>query len=138
MANTEIKKTQREMYGEIIDILNEYEYEDVKHLIELMNKKIEQVDTKAEKAKAKAAEKKEKADELRDLIEGVLTDEFMTINEITEIVNDPDVSTHKVAPRLKALVEAGIAVKGEVKVSGGEGSKARKLVAYKLASEDAE
>lgn len=136
MANTEIKKTQREMYGEILNILNEYE--DVDYLIDFINKKVEQIDMKAEKAKVKAAEKKEKADELRDLIEGILTDEFMTINEITEIVNDPDVSTHKVAPRLKALVEAGIAVKGEVKVSGGEGSKARKLVAYKLASEDAE
>ena len=136
MTNTEIKRTQREMYCEILNILNEYE--DVDYLIDFINKKVEQIDTKAEKAKVKAAEKKEKADELRDVIEGVLTDEFMTINEITEMVNDTDVSTHKVAPRLKALVEAGVAIKGEVKIPGSEGVKARKLVAYKLASEDAE
>ena len=136
--NTEIKKTQREMYGEILNILDEYE--GVDHLVEFINKKVEQIDTKAEKAKAKAAEKKEKADELRDVVEGVLTNELQTINAITEavIANGVEVTTHKVAPRLKALVEAGVAEKGEVKVPGGEGQKARKLVAYKLVEIDVE
>lgn len=131
--NTEIKKTQREMYVELLDILEEFE--EVDHLVAFCKKKIEQIDTKAANAKAKAAENKEKPDELRDAVESVLTDELATITDITEAVkaNGFDVTTHKVAPRLKALVEAGIAEKSEVKVSGGEGQKARKLVAYKLA-----
>lgn len=131
--NTEIKKTQREMYVEILDILSEYE--EVDHLVEFCEKKIEQIDTKAEKAKAKAAENKEKSDELRDAVEAVLTNELATITDITDAVNANgfDVTTHKVAPRLKALVEAGVAEKSEVKVPGGDGQKARKLVAYKLA-----
>lgn len=136
--NAEIKKTQKEMYAEILVILNEFE--EVDHLVDFVNKKIEQIDNKAVKAKAKAAEKKVEADELRDVVADVLTDDFMTIADITDAVNANgyEVTTHKVAPRLKALVEAGIAEKGEVKVAGGEGQKARKLVAYKLASVDAE
>lgn len=135
MTNTEIKRTQKDMYAEILNILDEYE--NVDHLVEFVNKKIEQIDKKAATAKTKAAEKKAKSDELQDVIESTLTDEFATLAEIQSQIdfNDEVVSTQKISSRLKNLVDAGVAEKSEVKVPGGEGQKSRKVMAYRLAQE---
>ena len=132
MTNTEIKRTEKAMYAEIITILEEYE--NVDDLIALMNKKINQIETKAQKAKEKAAEKKAEADELQNVIADILTDEFVTIPEILNQIEGDEISAQKISARLKKLVDAGVAEKSEIKVAGGEGQKSRKLVAYRLAS----
>ena len=132
MTNTEIKRTQKDMYAELLNILEEYE--GVDHLVDFINKKIEQIDAKAEKAKSKAAEKKAEADELQNVIADILTDEFVTIPEILNQIEGDEISTQKISARLKKLVDAGVAEKSEIKVAGGEGQKSRKLVAYRLAS----
>ena len=132
MTNTENKRTQKEMYVELLNILEEYE--GVDHLVDFVNKKIEHIETNAEKPKSQAAEKKAESDELQNVIADILTDEFVTIPEILNQIEGDDISTQKISARLKKLVDAGVAEKSEIKVAGGEGQKSRKLVAYRLAS----
>ena len=90
-------------------------------LIEWCDKEIAALDRKAETAKAKAAEKKAAGDALRERVYEVLGSEPMTIAEITEAIGDEEVSTNKVAYRLNALVELGMAEKNDAKVSGSDG-----------------
>lgn len=90
-------------------------------LIEWCDKEIAALDRKAETAKAKAAEKKAAGDALRERVYEVLGSEPMTIAEVTEAIGDEEVSTNKVAYRLNALVELGMAEKNDAKVSGSDG-----------------
>lgn len=90
-------------------------------LIEWCDKEIATLDRKAETAKAKAAEKKAAGDVLRERVYEVLGSEPMTIAEVTEAIGDEEVSTNKVAYRLNALVELGMAEKNDAKVSGSDG-----------------
>ena len=90
-------------------------------LIEWCDKEIASLDRKAETAKVKAAEKKAAGDALRERVYEVLGSEPMTIAEVTEAIGDEEVSTNKVAYRLNALVELGMAEKNDAKVSGSDG-----------------
>lgn len=94
---------------------------------------VELLDKKAEKAKATASKNKAANDEITDTIKDILTDEPMTIAEVTAAIGDEAITNAKVSYRLTALVKDGFAVKEEVTIPGGEGVKARKLAAYKLA-----
>ena len=91
------------------------------------------LDKKAEKAKAYASKKAAATDALTEIIKNCLVDTYATINEITaKVVGiDAEATTNKVSYRLGKLVEAGVASKKEITVSGSEG-KARKLQAYAL------
>lgn len=94
---------------------------------------IELLDKKAEKAKAYASKKAAATDALTEIVKNCLVDTYATINEITaKVVEiDAEATTNKVSYRLGKLVEAGVASKKEITVSGSEG-KARKLQAYAL------
>lgn len=133
MAMNKTEKTQKQLYSDIRIILEEFE--DVDYLIEFVDKKIEQLDDKAFKARERAAKERLKPDALRDAVQGVLSDEFITIEQIAakvnEVIDGAPVSSHKIAPRLTALVEMGIATKTSMSVPV-EGQKPRKLVGYKL------
>ena len=104
-------------------------------IIEFAQKEIEALDRKAEKAKEAAAKRKAEGDALRDVVEGVLTDEPAVIADIAAKVAeiDPEATVAKVTYRLTALVNAGKAVKEDVSVPSSTGGKARTLKAYKLA-----
>ena len=91
------------------------------------------LDKKAVKAKERAAAKKTEADELTEVVFAALTDEFETIKTIKTRLDMEDVSEQKVAYRLRKLTEAGRAEKGELTIPGGDGVKASRKVAYKLA-----
>lgn len=91
------------------------------------------LDKKAAKAKETAAAKKAEKDELCVAVESVLTDEFQTRQDIAAQIEGEDVTVAKVGYRLTKLVELGTAEKAEVSVPGADG-KARKVVAYKLAT----
>ena len=129
----EKKITKRDNFNAVIEVLIAAGRED---LADVIKHEIELLDNKAAKAKATAAKKKTEGDALRDAVQAVLTDELATIKEITEKVEFDgfDGSQAKVQYRLNALVNAEIAVKEQVSV--GEGEAKRKLMAYKLASED--
>ena len=90
------------------------------------------LDKKAVKAKERAAAKKTEADELTETVAAAMTEEFESIATIAARIEGEDVSAAKVAYRLRKLVEAGRAEKGELTIPGGEGVKARKVVAYRI------
>lgn len=121
------KMTEKEMFTHIAEVLADEEA-----VVAFCEKKIAALERKAATAKAKAAEKKVAGDELRDRVQALLTDEFQTIAEVTAALADEDVSANKVAYRLNALVDAGIAVKEDTKVAGSDG-KNKVVKAFKLA-----
>ena len=108
---------------------------DAATVMEFCDKEIASLDAKAAKAKERAAAKKAEADVLMDQVRGTLTDEFQTIADIATAVAavNPDSTVSKVTYRLTKLVEAGEAEKTQTTIPASEGSKARKVQAYKLA-----
>ena len=124
------KRDYYEMLKEIVrgDVNAEVTVEQAE-LIEFIDKQIALIDSKAEKAKARNAEKKANGDELRDTVQGVLTDEFQTIDAIVAQIEGEEITKAKVTARLTALVSNGIAEKTDVKDDEGRKLKAYKLVA---------
>lgn len=106
---------------------------DATTVIEFCDKEIASLDSKAAKAKERAAAKKAEADGLTDLVAAALTDEFQVIADIAAAVaeSDADATVSKVTYRLGKLVEAGKAEKTQVTIPATEGSKARKVQAYR-------
>ena len=90
------------------------------------------LDKKAVKAKERAAQKRAEGDELTDAVRASLTGEFEPIAEIAARIEGEDVTVAKVSYRLTQLVKTGEAEKEQITVPGGEGQKARKIMAYKL------
>ena len=105
----------------------------VDELVAYCENEIELLDKKAAKAKETAAKKKAENDELTDVIASLLTDELQTTAEITAQIDDEDVTVHKVSYRLTQLTKAERAIKEEVSIPGKDGTKARKIAAYRLA-----
>ena len=130
------KITKREMFEAIAIAMEtgecKYAPEVVKAFCE---KEIAALDAKAAKAKERAAEKKAEADILMDEVKAALTDEFQTIADVTVAVSaiNEDATTSKVQYRLGKLVETGAAVKEQITIPATETTKARKVMAYKLA-----
>ena len=128
------KITKREMYEGIKALAAgdacEIETADI---IAFCDKEIAALDTKAAKAKERAAAKKAEADVLMGQVEEALTEEFQVIADIAATVAEvnPDATVTKVTYRLSKLVEAGAAEKTQVTIPATEGSKARKVQAYR-------
>ena len=100
----------------------------VNEATEVISGMISQLDHKAEQARKRAAKKKAEGDELRDIVEGVLTNEPQIIDAITAQVDFEGATKAKITARLTQLVNAEIATKEQVKTEDG-----RKVMAYKLA-----
>ena len=130
------KITKREMYEAIAEAMKTGECRyDPAEVISFCENEIDLLDKKAAKAKERAAAKAAEGDTLTALVRAALaTDEFKSIADVTAIVveEEPDATAAKVSNRLTRLVNAGEAVKEQITVPGGEGQKARKLMAYKL------
>ena len=91
------------------------------------------LDKKAVKAKERAATKRAEGDELTAAVRAAMsTEEFEPIADIAARIEGEDVTVAKVQYRLTQLVKTGEAEKEQVTVPGGEGQKARKIMAYKL------
>ena len=97
-------------------------------VLTFIDKMVEQLDAKAASAKERAAKKKADGDELREIIQGVLTADFQTIDSIVEQVGREDVTKNMVTARLTQLVKAEVAKKEQVKEEG----TGRKVMAYAL------
>ena len=130
------KITKREMFEAIKETFEtgscKFDAEVVKAFCD---KEIASLDAKATKAKERAAAKKAEADVLMDQVQDALTDEFQTIADVATAVAtaNEDATTSKVQYRLSKLVEAGVAVKEQITIPATETTKARKVMAYKLA-----
>ena len=128
------KITKREMYEAIKETFETGSCKfDAATVVEFCDKEIASLDSKAAKAKERAAAKKAEADVLTDLVAAALTDEFQVIADIAAAVaeSDADATVSKVTYRLGKLVEAGKAEKTQVTIPATEGSKARKVQAYR-------
>ena len=128
------KITKREMYEAIKETFETGSCKfDAATVVAFCEKEIASLDSKAAKAKERAAAKKAEADGLTDLVAAALTDEFQVIADIAATVaeSDADATVSKVTYRLGRLVEAGKAEKTQVTIPATEGSKARKVQAYR-------
>ena len=92
------------------------------------------LDKKAEKAKERAATKRAEGDALTDVVRNALTSEFEPIADIAARIEGDDVTVAKVQYRLSQLVKAGEAEKEQITIPGGEGQKARKIMAYRISA----
>lgn len=131
------KITKREMYEAIKETFETGSCKfDAATVVAFCEKEIASLDSKAAKAKERAAAKKAEADALMDQVEDALTDEFQVIADIAATVAEAnaDATVSKVTYRLGKLVEAGKAEKTQVTIPASEGSKARKVQAYRALS----
>ena len=119
--------TKREAYEVIGSVFESIENEYKEDVLALCAKEIAALDHKNEMAKKRAAEKRAQGDALRATIEGLLTDEPKTVNDIVAELGDESITPAKVIARMTQLVKAEKANKETVKADG------RKLVAYTLA-----
>lgn len=131
---TNSKVTKKDKFAMILDILAGSNHAEVEMLTEFVTNEVALLDKKASKAKEAAANKKAEADDLTVAVQNALTDDYMTIAEVTACIEGDDVTTAKVAYRLNALVKSGVAEKAEKTVAGGEGVKSRKVQSYRVAS----
>lgn len=122
-------KTRKEILNGILDGTIDRET-----LVTFCEKELAALDHKAEKAKERAAAKREAGDELQTIVANVLTADFASREDITNLVKetDPEASVGKVGYRLTKLVEAGVAQKAEASVEGTDGKK-KKITVYALA-----
>lgn len=134
------KTTKREYYSAILDILdyindgNGFNVDEITiaELADFINHEIELLDNKAEAAQKRAEKKKKEGDALREKVYEILDEEkYMTIQEIVAAVGDPDVSSQMITSRLSQLKKADRVEKDSVSISATEGSKAKKLSAYR-------
>lgn len=133
------KITKREMYEAIKETFETGSCKfDAATVVAFCEKEIASLDSKAAKAKERAAAKKAEADVLMDQVEAVLTDEFQVIADIAAAVaeTNADATVSKVQYRLNKLVEAETAEKTQVTIPASAGSKARKVMAYRLIARD--
>ena len=116
---------------EAADAVGAYSVDEV---LEFIDKQIAQIDAKAAAAKVKAAEKKAAGDELRERVFNLVNEEWQTADDITEALNDEEVSRAKVIARLTQLEKSGEIVKSQAKTEDG-----KKRMVYRVAGvEDAE
>lgn len=102
-------------------------------LSDFIDNELDNLDKKAIAAKARAAKQKEAGDALRETIKGLLsTDEFTTIPTIVKALGDENITPQKVTPRLAQLVDLGLVERGDVKIEGKDGTKARTITGYRL------
>lgn len=121
----EKKMTKKDYFVEIKEIL---ENANETALAEVMAHEVELLENKAIKNKERAAQRKVEGDELRDTISNILVDEFQTIDEIVDQIDDEEITKAKVVARLTQLVNLGEAIKEQVKTEDG-----KKVMSYKRA-----
>ena len=128
------KITKREMFEAIKETFATGQCKfDADTVMAFCDKEIASLDSKAAKAKERAAAKKAEADVLMDQVAEALTGEYQVIADIAAAVAEvnADATVSKVTYRLGKLVEAGKAEKTQVTIPASEGSKARKVQAYR-------
>jgi hypothetical protein len=128
------KITKREMFEALVEAANGAEFKFTsEELIAFAENEIALLDKKAVKAKERAATKKAEGDELTEAVRTAMSaEEFEPIADIAARIEGEDVTVAKVQYRLTQLVKNGEAEKEQITIPGGEGQKARKIMAYKL------
>ena len=132
------KITKREMYEAIKETFETGSCKfDAATVVAFCEKEIASLDSKAAKAKERAATKKAEGDELTAQVKDALTEEYQVIADIAATVAEvnAEATLSKVTYRLTKLVEAGVAEKTQVTIPASDGSKARKVQAYRACTD---
>lgn len=129
------KITKREMYMAIADTMRtgecKFPPEDV---IAFCEREIDTLDRKAARAKEKAAERAVASDAITEGLFSVLSDDaYMTTKEIIAAYGDEDMTSQKVAARMRKLIDADRVEKSEVSVEDSEGKSTKKVAYRKIA-----
>lgn len=128
----EAKITKKMRYESMIEILATIP--GTEDLREFCAAEIELLERKTAKAKEYAAKRKSEADVLMTLVKDVLsTEEFMTINQVTEALDNEEYTSSKVKYRLGVLVKDQLAEKAEITVELSEGKTTKAMGYRKLA-----
>jgi len=125
-----VKKTKVMYFAELKDMVMEAEEvtDELKdELVDFIDKQIEAIEKRKVAAAARAEKKKAEADALTDEIFALMTEDFMTADEIVDMLDDETVTRNKVTARLAKLINAEKVVKETIKVDG------KRKMAYKLA-----
>ena len=124
-----VKLTKKDYYEMIKGIVTESDVENKEELVAFVDKQVEAIDSRAVKAKERAASKKVEGDALRAQVEGLLTNEYQTAEDILAQAQGADLTKAKITARLTQLIKAGVAEKEAVKVED------RKVMGYRLIAE---
>lgn len=108
-----VKVTKAMRLAEIKELLA-----DNADIVAFCDKEIALIDSKAAKAKERATAKKDDVDELYDAVVAALSDEPITIADMTAKFDDDTISRSKIQYRLVKAVKNGAATKVDVTVDG--------------------
>lgn len=125
-----VKKTKVMYFAELKDMVMEAEEitDELKdELVDFIDKQVETIEKRKIAAAARAEKKKAEADALTDEIFALMTEDFMTADEIVDMLDDETITRNKVTARLAKLIKENKVVKETIKID-----KKRKM-AYKLA-----
>lgn len=125
-----VKKTKVMYFAELKDMVMEaenIENELRDELVNFIDKQVETIEKRKVAAAARAEKKRAEADALTDEIFALMTEEFMTADEIVDALEDEDVTRNKVTARLAKLIKENKVVKETIKIDK------KKKMAYKLA-----
>lgn len=125
-----VKKTKVMYFAELKDMVMEAEEvtDELKdELVDFIDKQIEAIEKRKVAAAARVEKKKAEADALTDEIFALMTEDFMTADEIVDMLDDETITRNKVTARLAKLINAEKVVKETIKVDG------KRKMAYKLA-----
>lgn len=124
MAEKKITKVEKlNMIKEVL-----IEVEGTEMLVEFVDEQIEQIQAKAEKAKQRAAEKRAEGDALRNTIQSLMTNEWQSIDDIFNQIDDEEVTRSKITARLTQLIKAGIIEKEPQKSETGNKQMVYRLI----------
>ena len=121
-----VKKTKVMYFAELKDMVMEAE-EVTDELVDFIDKQIETIEKRKVAAAARAEKKRAEADALTDEIFALMTEDFMTADEIVDMLDDETITRNKVTARLAKLIKAEKVVKETIKIDG------KRKMAYKLA-----
>ena len=124
MAEKKITKVEKlNMIKEVL-----IEVEGTEMLVEFVDEQIEQIQAKAEKAKQRAAEKKAEGDALRNTIQALMTNEWQSIDDIFNQIEDEEVTRSKITARLTQLIKAEVIEKESQKSETGNKQMVYRLI----------
>lgn len=125
-----VKKTKVMYFAELKDMVMEAEEitDELKdELVDFIDKQVEAIEKRKVAAAARAEKKRAEADALTDEIFALMTEDFMTADEIVDMLDDETITRNKVTARLAKLIKAEKVVKETIKIDG------KRKMAYKLA-----
>lgn len=123
--------TKKEMYAEMREMMVAAGRDE---LVEFCEKEINALERRTEKARETAQKKREEADPIVEMVANVLTEDWQTIADIADQIEDENASVSKITYRLNKLAETGIAEKAKVEIPATDEVKKRRVTAYRLVS----